>query len=42
MGNVALGAALQRTVPATESRYLMVRRVFDDLGYRCYEWNAIP
>jgi RimJ/RimL family protein N-acetyltransferase len=35
-----MGAALQRTTASTESMYLMMRHVFDDLGYRRYEWKC--
>jgi len=31
---------LQRTPAATEVTYLMMRRVFDELGYRRYEWKC--
>jgi RimJ/RimL family protein N-acetyltransferase len=31
---------LQRTPAATEAMYLMMRRVFDELGYRRYEWKC--
>ena len=31
---------LQRTSSATEAMYLMMRRVFDELGYRRYEWKC--
>lgn len=40
VGNIALGAGLQRTTAATEAMYLMARHVFDDLGYRRYEWKC--
>ena len=30
---------LQRTVAATEAQVLLMRYVFDDLGYRRYEWK---
>ena len=32
--------ALQRTPAATEAMYLMMRRAFDELGYRRYEWKC--
>src|SRR5690242_21426982 len=32
--------ALQRTRGATETMYLMARHVFEDLGYRRYEWKC--
>jgi RimJ/RimL family protein N-acetyltransferase len=40
VGNIMLSPALQRTVAATEAMYLMARHVFDDLGYRRYEWKC--
>jgi len=40
VGWIALSAALQRTTAATEAMYLMARHVFDDLGYRRYEWKC--
>ena len=38
-GAVAMGRSIARTPAATEAHYLMARRVFDDLGYRRYEWK---
>jgi RimJ/RimL family protein N-acetyltransferase len=40
VGNILLSPALQRTTAATEAMYLMGRHVFDDLGYRRYEWKC--
>jgi RimJ/RimL family protein N-acetyltransferase len=40
VGNIALGEALQRTTAATEAAFLLMRHVFDDLGYRRYEWKC--
>lgn len=40
VGNILLAPALQRTRAATEAMYLMARHVFDDLGYRRYEWKC--
>lgn len=40
VGNILFAPALQRTVAATECMYLMMRRVFDELGYRRYEWKC--
>ena len=31
---------MQRTAGATEAQYLLARYVFDDLGYRRYEWKC--
>lgn len=40
VGGVAHGPAMSRTPLATEAHYLMARHVFDDLGYRRYEWKC--
>ena len=40
VGNILLSPRLQRTRAATEAMYLMARHVFDDLGYRRYEWKC--
>jgi len=40
VGNILFSPALQRTAGATEAMYLMARHVFDDLGYRRYEWKC--
>jgi RimJ/RimL family protein N-acetyltransferase len=40
VGGIAYAAELQRTTAATEAMYLMMRHVFDDLGYRRYEWKC--
>ena len=40
VGHVAYSPALQRSTAATEAMYLMMRRVFDELGYRRYEWKC--
>lgn len=40
VGAIAYAAELQRTTAATEAMYLMARHVFDDLGYRRYEWKC--
>ncbi len=37
VGHIALSPALQRTAAATEAMWLMMRRVFDEQGYRRYE-----
>jgi RimJ/RimL family protein N-acetyltransferase len=44
-GTIEVGALnfsprLQRRPEATEAMYLMMRRVFDELGYRRYEWKC--
>ena len=40
IGHIALAPALQRTAAATEAMYLLMRRAFDELGYRRYEWKC--
>ena len=40
VGSIAYSPALQRPPAATEAMYLMMRRVFDELGYRRYEWKC--
>ena len=40
VGGIVMSSALQRTTAATESMYLMMRHVFEDLGYRRYEWKC--
>jgi RimJ/RimL family protein N-acetyltransferase len=40
VGGVAHGAAMARTPISTEAHYLMARHVFEDLGYRRYEWKC--
>jgi RimJ/RimL family protein N-acetyltransferase len=40
VGNIIFAPALQRSPGATEAMYLMARHVFQDLGYRRYEWKC--
>lgn len=40
VGHIHYSKSLQRTPMATESMYLMMQRVFDELGYRRYEWKC--
>jgi RimJ/RimL family protein N-acetyltransferase len=40
VGNIFLTHSLRRTRAATEAMYLMARYVFEDLGYRRYEWKC--
>lgn len=40
VGNILFTPAFQRTRGATEAMYLMARHVFEDLGYRRYEWKC--
>jgi RimJ/RimL family protein N-acetyltransferase len=39
-GHLNFSPALQRTPAATEAMYLMLRRAFDELGYRRFEWKC--
>ncbi len=39
-GHIAYAPALQKTRAATEAMFLLMRRVFDELGYRRYEWKC--
>jgi RimJ/RimL family protein N-acetyltransferase len=40
VGGINYSPLLQRRPAATEAMYLMMRRVFDELGYRRYEWKC--
>ncbi|MDR3738695.1 MAG: GNAT family protein [Terracidiphilus sp.] len=40
VGNVMFAPALQRTRATTEAMFLMASHVFEDLGYRRYEWKC--
>lgn len=40
VGSLAFSPALQRTTEATEAMALMMAYVFDELGYRRYEWKC--
>jgi RimJ/RimL family protein N-acetyltransferase len=40
VGAILYTPALQKTRAATEAMYLMARHVFEDLGYRRYEWKC--
>jgi RimJ/RimL family protein N-acetyltransferase len=40
VGSIVYSPALQRTRGATEAMYLLARYVFEDLGYRRYEWKC--
>jgi RimJ/RimL family protein N-acetyltransferase len=40
VGSILYTPVLQRTRGATEAMYLMARHVFEDLGYRRYEWKC--
>ena len=40
VGGIVYAPAFQRGVAATEAMYLMMRRAFDELGYRRYAWQC--
>ena len=40
VGHINYSPLLQRKPHATEAMYLMMARVFDELGYRRYEWKC--
>lgn len=40
VGNILYGQSLQRTPGATEAQYLLMKYVFDGLGYRRFEWKC--
>jgi RimJ/RimL family protein N-acetyltransferase len=40
VGHINYSPLLQHKPAATEAMYLLMRRVFDELGYRRYEWKC--
>lgn len=40
VGHINYSPLLQRTPAATEAMFLLMRRVFSELGYRRYEWKC--
>jgi RimJ/RimL family protein N-acetyltransferase len=40
VGSILYAPTLQRTPAATEAQALLMRHVFEDLGYRRYEWKC--
>ncbi|KAK53251.1 acetyltransferase (GNAT) domain protein, partial [Bordetella bronchiseptica OSU054] len=40
VGHVNFAPALRRSPASTEAQYLLMRRAFDELGYRRYEWKC--
>lgn len=40
VGHVTYSPLIQRTVMGTEAQFLLMRRAFDELGYRRYEWKC--
>ena len=40
VGSIAYSPHLKRSRAGTEAMYLLMRRVFEELGYRRYEWKC--
>jgi RimJ/RimL family protein N-acetyltransferase len=40
VGAIMYSPCLQRTTAGTEAMYLMMKRAFEELGYRRYEWRC--
>ena len=40
VGHIHYSPLMQRQLIGTEAMYLMMKRVFDELGYRRYEWKC--
>ncbi|KHK54753.1 acetyltransferase [Ralstonia sp. A12] len=40
VGAVTFSPLVQRTPASTEAQFLLMKHVFDDLGYRRYEWKC--
>jgi RimJ/RimL family protein N-acetyltransferase len=40
IGNITYSPRIQKTRLATEAMFLFMKRVFDELGYRRYEWKC--
>jgi RimJ/RimL family protein N-acetyltransferase len=40
VGWISMSQLMKRTVMSTEAMYLMMQHIFDDLGYRRYEWKC--
>lgn len=40
VGNICFSPAMKRTPMATEAMFVMMRRAFNELGYRRYEWKC--
>ncbi|MEM6912701.1 MAG: GNAT family protein [Pseudomonadota bacterium] len=40
LGSIVYGQAMQRSLAGTEAMFLMMRHLFDDLGYRRCEWKC--
>ncbi|WP_411033515.1 GNAT family N-acetyltransferase [Shinella sp. BYT-45] len=40
IGGIAHGSGMSRSPLSTEAQYLLAKHVFEDLGYRRYEWKC--
>jgi RimJ/RimL family protein N-acetyltransferase len=40
VGHIVYSPLIQQTVAGTEAMFLLMKRVFDELGYRRYEWKC--
>lgn len=40
VGNIRFGPELKRSAAATEAMFLLMKHVFEDLGYRRFEWKC--
>ncbi|MFD1328075.1 GNAT family N-acetyltransferase [Mycoplana ramosa] len=40
IGGIAHGPAMARSPASTEAQYLLAKHIFEDLGYRRYEWKC--
>jgi RimJ/RimL family protein N-acetyltransferase len=40
VGHIHFSSLIQKTPIASETMYLMMERIFDELGYRRYEWKC--
>ena len=40
VGNIHFSPRLQNTAMGTEAMYLMMKKVFEEWGYRRYEWKC--
>ena len=40
VGNITYSPLIQRQPAGTEAQFLLMRRAFDELGYRRYEWKC--
>jgi RimJ/RimL family protein N-acetyltransferase len=40
VGNITYSPRIQRKPAGTEAQFLLMRRAFDELGYRRYEWKC--